>query len=42
VGTPEEVAACERSHTGQFLREVMGLEAVYQHEKAPPIREAAA
>ncbi|HZU11583.1 MAG TPA: excinuclease ABC subunit UvrA [Chloroflexota bacterium] len=25
-GTPEEVAACDRSYTGQFLRPVLGLE----------------
>jgi excinuclease ABC subunit A len=42
VGTPEEVAACERSHTGKFLREGMGLEAAYPHEKVQPLREAAA
>jgi excinuclease ABC subunit A len=23
-GTPEDVAACERSYTGQFLREILG------------------
>lgn len=27
-GTPENVAACERSHTGRFLREVLGESAV--------------
>ena len=26
AGTPEEVAACERSYTGQFLRKVLGEE----------------
>ncbi len=25
VGTPEEVAACERSHTGAYLREKLGM-----------------
>ncbi|MEW6107164.1 MAG: excinuclease ABC subunit UvrA, partial [Bacillota bacterium] len=24
-GTPEEVARCERSYTGQFLRKVLGI-----------------
>ena len=23
VGTPEEIAACDASHTGRFLREVL-------------------
>ena len=24
-GTPEQVAACENSYTGQFLKEILGL-----------------
>jgi len=28
TGTPEEVAACERSYTGQFLREMLGTVSV--------------
>jgi excinuclease ABC subunit A len=37
AGTPEEVARCERSHTGQFLKEIFEKEAqpkVTEHEAA--------
>ncbi|MGB3619328.1 MAG: hypothetical protein WBA12_14505 [Catalinimonas sp.] len=26
AGTPEEVALCEESHTGRFLKEELGME----------------
>ena len=33
AGTPEDVAACEESHTGQFLRSVLEVErAVDMHD----------
>ncbi len=39
IGTPEEIAACGRSHTGRFLRPVLeGRAATVDPERAAPVR----
>jgi excinuclease ABC subunit A len=37
VGTPEEIASVERSHTGQWLRKVLPVPAVAQQVDAQPV-----
>ena len=40
-GTPEEVAQCQASHTGRFLKDVLRVPyCVEQQSKSPPILEA--
>ena len=42
AGTPEQVAACERSHTGRFLKEIFEREAVPVEVEEPVIEHEAA
>jgi excinuclease ABC subunit A len=39
-GTPEDIAGCEASHTGQFLRQVLGSNGVQTMKPAMPERKA--
>jgi excinuclease ABC subunit A len=45
VGTPEEIAACEASHTGRYLRRVLGKEtsvrAIVEEREGRRLKEAA-
>jgi excinuclease ABC subunit A len=37
AGTPEAIAACPRSHTGRFLKAVLGLQPAANGSKRPPL-----
>jgi excinuclease ABC subunit A len=38
AGTPEQVAACRRSHTGRALRTVLPMPAASARSRQPPAR----
>jgi excinuclease ABC subunit A len=40
VGTPEDVAACDKSATGQYLKPLLERASVQPVKAAPPVKKA--